>query len=265
MNYEQEGQTITLHYEKQTARIQVLTNKVINVFVPFATNEHRSKAIEGNKELPTPFTLDRTEDCLILSTDSVVCRIYDDFMMDFYDREGNLLCADYRGQREPRFVPKAAFIELARQEGHDVSDTGILNHPVQCVKQLDDADCIYGLGDKTGVLNKRYYEYENWNSDIPDPHEDSFKSLYKSIPFFIALKGNGVYGIFYDNTFKSYFNFGKENHRYYSFGSDGGNLDYYFIGGEIHAGRSRKLYLSDRADAFTAKMGSRLSSVPLGI
>lgn len=100
MNYEQEGQTITLHYEKQTARIQVLTNKVINVFVPFATNEHRSKAIEGNKELPTPFTLDRTEDCLILSTDSVVCRIYDDFMMDFYDREGNLLCADYRGQRE---------------------------------------------------------------------------------------------------------------------------------------------------------------------
>lgn len=232
LNYEQKGQTITLHYEERTASIQVLTNKVINVFVPFATNEHRSKAIEGNKELPTPFTLDRTEDCLILSTDSVVCRIYDDFMMDFYDREGNLLCADYRGQREPRFVPKAAFIELAKMEGHDVSDTGILNHPVQCVKQLDDADCIYGLGDKTGVLNKRYYEYENWNSDIPDPHEDSFKSLYKSIPFFINLKKNGVYGIFYDNTFKSYFNFGKENHRYYSFGSDGGNLDYYFIGGD---------------------------------
>lgn len=232
LDYEQKGQTITLRYEKQTARIQVLTNKVINVFVPFASDDHRSKAIEGEKELPTPFTLDKTEDCLILSTDSVVCRIYHDFMIDFYDREGSLLCADYRGQRKPRFEPKASFIELARLEGHDVNDTGIQNYPVQCVKQLDEADCIYGLGDKTGVLNKRYYEYENWNSDIPDPHEDCFKSLYKSIPFFITLKSNGVYGIFYDNTFKSYFNFGKENHQYYSFGSDGGNLDYYFIGGD---------------------------------
>lgn len=232
LDYEQKGQTITLRYEKQTARIQVLTNKVINVFVPFASDDHRSKAIEGEKELPTPFTLDKTEDCLILSTDSVVCRIYHDFMIDFYDREGSLLCADYRGQRKPRFEPKASFIELARLEGHDVNDAGIQNYPVQCVKQLDEVDCIYGLGDKTGVLNKRYYEYENWNSDIPDPHEDCFKSLYKSIPFFITLKSNGVYGIFYDNTFKSYFNFGKENHQYYSFGSDGGNLDYYFIGGD---------------------------------
>ncbi|MDE7019823.1 MAG: glycoside hydrolase family 31 protein [Lachnospiraceae bacterium] len=232
LNYEQKGQTITLQYEKQIARIQVLTNKVINVFVPFAANDRRSKAIEGEKELPTPFTLDKTEDCLVLSTDSVVCRIYHDFMIDFYDREGRLLCADYRGQRKARFEPKASFIELARLEGHDVNDAGIQNYPVQCVKQLDEADCIYGLGDKTGVLNKRYYEYENWNSDIPDPHEDCFKSLYKSIPFFITLKENGIYGIFYDNTFKSYFNFGKENHQYYSFGSDDGNLDYYFIGGD---------------------------------
>ena len=232
LNYEQKGQTITLQYEKQIARIQVLTNKVINVFVPYETNDRRSKAIEGEKELPTPFTLDKTEDCLVLSTDSVVCRIYHDFMIDFYDREGRLLCADYRGQRKARFEPKASFIELARLEGHDVNDAGIQNYPVQCVKQLDEADCIYGLGDKTGVLNKRYYEYENWNSDIPDPHEDCFKSLYKSIPFFITLKEKGVYGIFYDNTFKSYFNFGKENHQYYSFGSDDGNLDYYFIGGD---------------------------------
>ena len=76
LNYEQKGQTITLQYEKQIARIQVLTNKVINVFVPYETNDRRSKAIEGEKELPTPFTLDKTEDCLVLSTDSVVCRIY---------------------------------------------------------------------------------------------------------------------------------------------------------------------------------------------
>ena len=52
---------------------------------------------------------------------------------------------------------------------------------------LDDADCIYGLGDKTGVLNKREYEYEMWNTDNPAPHEDNFKALYKSVPFMMVL------------------------------------------------------------------------------
>ena len=89
------------------------------------------------------------------------------------------------------------------QHGHDANLTHATDYPVLCFKTLDKNDCIYGLGDKTGSLNKRYYEYENWNSDIPDPHEDSFKSLYKSIPFFITLKEKGIYGIFYDNTYKS--------------------------------------------------------------
>lgn len=231
LHYEQKDQTVILKYEKQTAQIQVLTDKVINVFVPFATPDHRSKAVEGNKQLPTSFTLRKEDDCLILSTDALVCKIYDDLKIDFYNKDGVLLCADYRGQRIPRFQLDESAIELIKQEGHDVDIAGSQDYPVQCVKKLDAHDSIYGLGDKTGVLNKRYYEYENWNSDIPDPHEDSFKSLYKSIPFFITLKENGVYGIFYDNTFKSYFNFGKENIDYYSFGSDAGNLDYYFIGG----------------------------------
>ena len=41
-----------------------------------------------------------------------------------------------------------------------------------------------------------------------------------------------MFGIFFDNTFKSYFDMGKENADYYYFGADNGNLDYYFIGGE---------------------------------
>lgn len=246
------GQTVTLHYEKQTAFLQVLTAEIINVFVPFHTGEHRSKAIEGNKEQPVSITLEEvganasagsaapddnlsgTNSCkprVILTTPALSCHIYDDFKLDFYDKDGILLCADYRGKRIPRFQLQESFIEFIKQEGHDVDMRGSMDYPVQCVKVLDEGDCIYGLGDKTGVLNKRYYEYENWNSDIPDAHEDCFKSLYKSIPFFITLKEKGIYGIFYDNTFKSYFNFGKENNGYYSFGSDNGNLDYYLIGG----------------------------------
>lgn len=235
-NYSQEKQTVTLCYEKQTAEVTVISDTIINVFVPFVSPKHRSKAVTeaafaGDTEHPAPFTLDKTPGCLVLTTASLICRIYDDFKMDFYDREGRLLCADHRGQRVRKIALSEALLNLMKQEGHDIDAMKNKNDKVQCIKQLDPGDCIYGLGDKTGMLNKRYYEYENWNSDIPDPHEDSFKSLYKSIPFFITLKENGVYGIFYDNTFKSYFNFGKENECYYTFGSDDGNLDYYFIGG----------------------------------
>lgn len=236
LRYEQTGQHITLHYEEQDVILHVLTSEIINVFAPLYTLAHRSKAIEGEKEQPTVFqikeeTTDDGKHCIMLTTDALLCKIYDDCMMDFYDVYGTLLCADYRGKRISRFELQESFVEFIKQEGHDVDTAGSKDYPVQCVKQLEEGDCIYGLGDKAGFLNKRYYEYENWNSDIPEAHEDNFKSLYKSIPFFITLKENGIYGIFYDNTFKSYFNFGKENNAYYSFGSDNGNLDYYFIGG----------------------------------
>ena len=103
---------------------------------------------------------------------------------------------------------------------------------IQVLKKLDGDECFYGLGDKTGFLNKRGYEYMNWNTDDPDPHVDSFRALYKSIPFFITLKKDTVFGLFFDNTFRTYFDMGKESDDYYWFGGDQGNLDYYFIGGD---------------------------------
>lgn len=56
--YEKNGQLVTIHYEKQDMTLHVLTPEIINVFVPFYTKEHRSKAIEGNKELPTTFRIE---------------------------------------------------------------------------------------------------------------------------------------------------------------------------------------------------------------
>lgn len=41
-----------------------------------------------------------------------------------------------------------------------------------------------------------------------------------------------VYGIFFDNTYRSYVNLGKENQAYFYYGADAGNLDYYFIAGD---------------------------------
>lgn len=120
-----------------------------------------------------------------------------------------------------------AFIGM---EGHTGSEA--MQARVRLALTLDEADAIYGLGDKTGVLNKREYEYEMWNSDIPAPHEDNFKSLYKSVPFMIVLKENAVYGVFFDNHGKSSFNLGKEHADRIEYSAEDGLLDYYMISGD---------------------------------
>ena len=71
-----------------------------------------------------------------------------------------------------------------------------------------------------------------WNSDIPAPHEDNFKALYKSVPFMIVLKENTVYGVFFDNHGMSAFNLGKEYEDRIEYRSEDGMMDYYVITGE---------------------------------
>lgn len=150
----------------------------------------------------------------------------------YYD--GRLLCADYPGPRRPETSLSPEEAEQLRSEGHLppewMPDSDAWE--VEVVKSLAPDAVIYGLGDKTGFLNKRHYAYENWNTDDPSPHCDNFKSLYKSIHFFMVYSGNGCLGILPDNSFRTRFDFGKEREDYYFWSHAGGALDYYMIPGK---------------------------------
>jgi alpha-glucosidase len=165
-------------------------------------------------------------------TKALEIRVYDGFVVDFYDRSGKLLCADYQGNRQFQAPVSEQFLAFLEAEGHDVPHAVNCDYAVQIVKRMEGDESFYGLGDKTGFLNKKYYDYEMWNSDIPLAHTDAHKALYKSIPFFLTLRKECVYGIFFDNTYHSYFDMAKEKRDYYFFGANEGNLDYYFIAGE---------------------------------
>ena len=89
-----------------------------------------------------------------------------------------------------------------------------------------------GLGEKTGDLNRRGCNYVNWNSDVPDYNLKS-DPLYQTFPFFVGLHGGLTYGLFLDNTHKSYFDFGASTDEQMSwFGADGGDINYYFFGAQ---------------------------------
>jgi alpha-glucosidase len=88
----------------------------------------------------------------------------------------------------------------------------------------------YGLGDKTGPMNRRNRAFTMWNSDVFGWSE-STDPMYKTIPFFLGLHKGTAYGVFFDNTYRSSFDFGKESPDYFSFGAVGGELNYYFFAG----------------------------------
>jgi alpha-glucosidase len=99
---------------------------------------------------------------------------------------------------------------------------------------MPDDEHYFGLGDKTGPLDHRDLAFTNWNSDMFG-WQESTDPLYKTIPFFLAMRRGVAYGLFLDNTYRSNFDFGKEARDLYSFGSDGGPLDYYFFYGHPQA------------------------------
>ncbi|MCH7401888.1 TIM-barrel domain-containing protein [Belliella kenyensis] len=115
-------------------------------------------------------------------------------------------------------------------------------------KKLQAQEKFIGLGEKTGNLNRAGAAYTNWNTDYfaygvgDDP-------LYMSIPFYIGILENRAYGIFFDNTHKSIFNFGASNRRFMYYAADDGDMDYYFIHDEtVESIISSYTYLTGRME-----------------
>jgi alpha-glucosidase len=88
----------------------------------------------------------------------------------------------------------------------------------------------FGLGDKPGPLDRRNEAFSNWNTDAFG-WQESTDPIYKTIPFFLTFRKGVSAGIFLDNTWRSSFDFNKEYRDGYSFGSEGGPLDYYILYG----------------------------------
>lgn len=84
---------------------------------------------------------------------------------------------------------------------------GFQNQKTYLISERHVDDYIYGLGEKTGFLNKNNESTVNWNSDIFDPHTRSTKALYQSINMFIHRRPNYQYGMFIDNGSKMTFDF----------------------------------------------------------
>ncbi|HEX4005037.1 MAG TPA: TIM-barrel domain-containing protein [Acidobacteriaceae bacterium] len=89
---------------------------------------------------------------------------------------------------------------------------------------------FFGLGDKTGPLDRRNEAFTLWNTDAYR-FQESTDPIYKSIPFFMTYRAGVAAGILLDNTWRSNFDFGKEFRDSYTFGAENGPIDYYILYG----------------------------------
>lgn len=115
-----------------------------------------------------------------------------------------------------------------------------------------EVETYYGFGEKAFAEMSRNGKYiVNWNSDT-FAYPVGLDPIYQSIPFFYSLYKGKSYGVFFNNTFRSFFDMGKTSPARYVFGADGGEMDYFvFTGGRE---RSPKKVLEDYAK-LTGKSG----------
>ena len=112
----------------------------------------------------------------------------------------------------------------------DSFGTSWIGEQVTTYKKLQPHERFIGLGEKTGPLDRKGAAYQNWNSDAY-AYNTGTDPLYSSMPFYIGVHHPFTYGIFLDNTHKSFFNFGASNNRFASFSVDAGEMNYYFMVG----------------------------------
>lgn len=106
---------------------------------------------------------------------------------------------------------------------------------VMAWKEQTMGERFYGLGDKPIALDRATRAFTNWNTDLPEFTRDS-DPIYKTFPFYVGLQPgedgtHRAYGIFFDNSFRSHFDFGGEARGHTTFGADGGELRYYAFAG----------------------------------
>ena len=158
------------------------------------------------------FELDEDLDYYSLKTSAIECRIAkSNLAIKILDHQGNMINEDEKGF-------------------HWESNERFGGHIVQMTKKLQQKEVFYGLGDKATDLNLKGKRFENWGTDRYGYSKNS-DPLYKNIPIYYGLHNNIAYGIFFDNSFKSHFDFGSERNSATSYWAQGGEMNYYFIAG----------------------------------
>src|SRR6266436_4043946 len=210
--------------DNSQVQLTVLAPDLIRVRASFTkaipTRDH-SWAIAGDRWETPHWSLKESAESVTISTDELEAVVRrSPLLIEFRDaRTHELINADEQPMAYDAkgllagmmFDPKAGiFVAASKKLGFD--------------------EHFYGLGEKAAHLDKRRDSFVNWNSDTPGYIEGK-DPIYQTIPFYLGLRHGAAYGIFFDNSYRRYFDFGHSSQQRAWFGAEGGELNYYFFYG----------------------------------
>ena len=216
---------ITLNcQDKSQVQLIVLAPDLIRVRASFAkpipAKDH-SWAIAKDDWIIPRWQLSETAESIVLATDELEVQVHrSPLLIDFRDaRTHALINAD---EQPMAYDPRGTL-------------TGMMFDPaagtfVAAAKKLGFDEHFYGLGEKAARLDKRRGSFVNWNADTPG-YTEGKDPIYQTIPFYLGLQHGVAYGIFFDNSYRSYFDFGRSSQQRAWFGAEGGELNYYLFYG----------------------------------
>lgn len=223
LGYKLEKNTLIINFENKKGIVNFIDDGIVQF-----KEEKTSDFAFNPMDLISPLNIEvsLSDGVLKANTGRYTYFIKDDFLVDI-EKEGKLISSSKNEITSKREILNK---ELQEKEGHEVNGDEEYLFSIQ--KVISNDDYIYGLGDKSGFLNKIGYEYEMYNTDNPAPQVECFKALYKSIPFYIVFNSSYQYGFFFDNTYKQHYDVAKTNPNIVKTSIKKGYYNYYFIGGD---------------------------------
>ncbi|MBI4749218.1 MAG: DUF4968 domain-containing protein [Acidobacteria bacterium] len=200
------------------AEVRFVTADVVRVRVipPGIIEEDWSYAVNHSDQPPPAITVAETGTTIKLAAPGGATVMIErkGFLLTVLDAAGKSVVTD----------------DPARPTAFD-SQTG----EIETSKQRTPTELYYGFGEKALPLSRHDQFLVMWNTDTYG-YPVGTDPIYQTIPFFIALSNARAYGVFVDNTYRSFFDMGKTNPNRYTFGVAGGILNYYvFTGGETRS------------------------------
>jgi alpha-glucosidase len=193
-------------------QISVLASDLIRVRAsygkPLPQRDH-SWAIAKTDWGSTRWKVDERSDLILLTTDELEVAVRrSPLLIQFRDaKTGKTINADARPMM---FDPETGTVAAAKRLGFE--------------------EHFYGLGEKAARLDKRRGHFTMWNSDTPG-YKEGTDPIYQSIPFYVGWQNGDAYGIFFDNSYRTYFDLGQSTQEYAAFSAEGGEMNYYFFWG----------------------------------
>ena len=211
LSYEKTAHGIAGRTAMAEFSVEVYSPHIIRVRVtPKGSARHVGYALTTDEPPDfTEFTVDVADPVVVVKTSSITAEVElrPDLRITFKDTNGNVINEDLPGK------------ELGMT---------LTGNKITVYKRLQSDERFIGMGEQLGNLDRRGTVVTLRNTDYYR-YDDPKVPMYVSIPFFMGLHNQKAYGLFFNNSYRSVFNFGASNRRFASVSFDGGALDQFFI------------------------------------